>query len=166
MEIAAKLSDLFGFTDSSLSVSLPLITVDRQPYTTVHAGLDLSPSSGADLVLYLNSLPSKNQFDGMTRTRHERFYLQDGNVILLVRVPLRFLSIHFINTRIIQVENVLFRIHKYIVSRDSQTFADMFTVPAPPDTAPEGSTDENPIELFEQSKADLECFLEIMYFPG
>jgi len=83
--------------------------------------------------------------------RHPRFYFPDGNLVLLAG-------------------STLYCIHRYFFDRDSPTFKDMFTLPQGEgkladgsDASPEGTSDDSPIELPDQSENDLECFLELLY---
>lgn len=55
--------------------------------------------------------------------RHQRYYIEDGNIVLLV-------SRMYIKTatdwRLLQVDNCLFKIHIYFLKRESKIFLDMF----------------------------------------
>lgn len=62
-----------------------------------------------------------------------------------------------------QIENTLYRLDKYFFVRDSETFNQMFTLPPIAGEQPQGSSDENPIELEGQDPNDMDCFLSILY---
>jgi len=76
--------------------------------------------------------------------KHDRFYFDDGNISLLIGGD-------------------IYRIHKYFLVRDSAVFADMLSLPSSHGEEPEGSSDDNPIELKGQDKADFDCFLSFFY---
>jgi len=78
--------------------------------------------------------------------KHERYYIQDGNVVF-------------------RVEDTLYRIHRSFLIRDSTYFSEMFnTLPLPAEEeSAEGSSDENPINMKGQDKAEFECFLSFYY---
>ena len=47
--------------------------------------------------------------------------------------------------------------------RDSEMFANVFTLPATPGQPQDGSSDEHPIFLHGEKSADLEAFLSLLY---
>ncbi|KAH9915886.1 uncharacterized protein B0H18DRAFT_885407 [Fomitopsis serialis] len=71
--------------------------------------------------------------------RHERFYLEDGNVIF-------------------QAENVLFNVHRFFLKRGSPVFSDMFSL-----DSDEGRSDDTPIHLQGTAAVDFERFLSCLY---
>jgi len=79
-----------------------------------------------------------------SQRRHERFYFADGNVTF-------------------QVQNILYRVHRYFFERDSVVFAGMFTLPDTPGHQQDGSCDGQPISLHKEEPADFEAFLSILY---
>jgi len=87
---------------------------------------------------------SPNSTTGGNYRKHDRFYFNDGNISLLI-------------------SGDIYRIHKSIVICDSVTFADILSLPSPHGQESEGSSDENPIELKGQDKADFDCFLSFFY---
>jgi len=79
--------------------------------------------------------------------QHESYYLDDGNIVFLV-------------------EDILFRVHRFFLLRDSQVFRDMLSIPVPPaSSSPEGSSDDNPIVLLQVKSADFALLLGIYYNP-
>ncbi|KAF9481107.1 hypothetical protein BDN70DRAFT_876709 [Pholiota conissans] len=62
-------------------------------------------------------------------TYDENYYREDGDAV-------------------IRVENVLFKIHRYLLVRDSSVFADMFNMPQG-DSATIAATNESPIRLYD-----------------
>nr|GAT51539.1 predicted protein [Mycena chlorophos] len=75
---------------------------------------------------------------------HPRFYFADGNVIF-------------------RVENVLYRVHRYFLERDSVVFSSMFSLPPVAGQRPEGETPENPIALEGVTTVDFDRFLAVLY---
>ncbi|PPQ99775.1 hypothetical protein CVT24_009677 [Panaeolus cyanescens] len=86
----------------------------------------------------------KHDVDRESITRHPRFYFPDGNVIF-------------------QIENTLFRVHRYFFQRDSPVFEGMFSLPPPLGEIPEGESEDRPIHLTGVSAKDFEKFLSILY---
>ncbi|KZT72454.1 hypothetical protein DAEQUDRAFT_705618 [Daedalea quercina L-15889] len=76
-----------------------------------------------------------------TPTRHDRFYFEDGNVIFLV-------------------EDVLFKIHRYFLHRESPVFQDMFSFNSEMD---EGKSDDKPILLEGTKSLEFACLLACFY---
>ena len=60
------------------------------------------------------------------------------------------------------MEDTLFRVHRYYLTRESQIFADMFSLPVS-ETA-EGNTDSSPIRIPGVTVKEMESFLTFMYF--
>ncbi|EKM51574.1 uncharacterized protein PHACADRAFT_261791 [Phanerochaete carnosa HHB-10118-sp] len=80
-------------------------------------------------------------------TRHSKFYMHDGDCVL-------------------RIEATLFRIHRFILSRDSSAFEDMFCMPAGDDDRDlprEGYSDDHPIVLEGETASDFEALLVILY---
>jgi len=81
--------------------------------------------------------------------RHEEYYFDDGSVILLV-------------------DGTLFRVHRYYFTRESQIFADMFSLPpceaSGSSGTREGQSDSSPIEIPGVAKQEMESFLGFVYF--
>ena len=83
----------------------------------------------------------------MAAQRHERYYLDDGNIVFLV-------------------EGELFRVHRYFFLRDSPIFRDMLSIPVPASSSsPEGTSDDNPIVLDQVESKDFEHLLWMYYNP-
>jgi hypothetical protein len=61
-----------------------------------------------------------------------------------------------------QIDDTVYRIHRYFL-RDSSIFSDMFSLPCSDEGQAEGTTDDNPIELKGQDKAEFDCFLSFFY---
>ena len=58
------------------------------------------------------------------------------------------------------MKNVLYRVHRYFFQRDSEVFAQMFTLPP---GKQDGSSDDQPLHLEDQEPRDLEAFLSLLY---
>lgn len=65
---------------------------------------------------------------------------------------------------VIQIENTLFRVHKFLLARDSSAFGDMLTLPEYKGvTMLEGSSDLYPIRLYGESSDRFRILLSILY---
>lgn len=64
-----------------------------------------------------------------------------------------------------QVENNLFRVHRYFFTRDSAFFRERLPHPPPPGEFTKGSSDNNPFVLEDTSKVDFERLLWVFYNP-
>jgi len=62
-----------------------------------------------------------------------------------------------------QVENVLYRVPRHFFQRDSEMFAQMFTLPVAHGKPQDGSSDDQPLHLEDQEPGDLEAFLSLLY---
>ncbi|KAJ7210502.1 hypothetical protein GGX14DRAFT_625811, partial [Mycena pura] len=78
--------------------------------------------------------------------RHQKYYLDCTSVIF-------------------KVEDVLFKVPRYLLERNSDTFASLFTLPAPAGShaQTEGQSDENPIVLEGISSIDFQWLLTVLY---
>ncbi|EPQ56535.1 hypothetical protein GLOTRDRAFT_128479 [Gloeophyllum trabeum ATCC 11539] len=85
--------------------------------------------------------------ESIAPTRHEEYYLDDGNVILLAG-------------------DVLFKLHRSLLKKHSPVFRGMWMMPTSVDhTVPlEGASDDNPIDIHTAAR-DFERFLWILYPP-
>lgn len=114
--------------------------------------------------------PSSEKGKGKALERHEEYYIPSGDVVFLVSklicspvcivgVPIRLMTL--------QVENILFRIHRYFLLRDSPVFRDMLSLPAPLDSGleQEGTSDQHPILLPQVTSEDFAHFLWVFYNP-
>jgi hypothetical protein len=64
-----------------------------------------------------------------------------------------------------QVEDVLFRVHRYFLLRDSAYFRKQLPHPPSPGDSHKGSSDSNPLVLDDALKVDFERFLWVFYNP-
>jgi hypothetical protein len=82
-------------------------------------------------------------------SHHPVFYFQDGSAIF--QVCIIALAQHYtcILTSVLQVENLLYRLHMSLLKPTSIIFTNMFSIPSGnnPLSSQEGSTDETPIRL-------------------
>lgn len=130
--------------------------------------LDSAPasSSGGFGVNTASAFPSQDNTkskstDGPTAvTRHETYYIQSGDIVF-------------------QVEDTLFRVHRYFFERESGLFRDMLSLPTPSEANSstdadkeksalrqlEGTTDNNPINLPQVTSDDFTSFLWVFYNP-
>jgi hypothetical protein len=85
----------------------------------------------------------RTQGQGPIPPVQSEYWFDDGNVIL-------------------QAENTQFRVHRYLLSRHSNVFKDMFSLPQPttdPGLTPEGC----PIVFLSDKVIDLECVISAIY---
>ncbi|CAA7266000.1 unnamed protein product [Cyclocybe aegerita] len=83
--------------------------------------------------------------DNPTVTRSAEYWLEDGNIIL-------------------QAENTQYRVHRSILSRQSTVFADMFSLPQPPEFGPgESLVDGCPVVHLQDSAEDVGNLLDLLY---
>ncbi|KAG6918347.1 hypothetical protein DXG01_014996 [Tephrocybe rancida] len=75
--------------------------------------------------------------------RHPVYYFEDGVVIFLV-------------------ENTLFKVHRYYLTRESEVFRGMFELP-PGSDEPEGTDDDHPIRLPEVTTSEFESLMHFFY---
>lgn len=99
------------------------------------------------------------------RRRHEKYYIPSGDVVFLVSRAL--LHVYAFTQTSSQVEDIIFRVHRYFFLRDSPVFRDMFSLPTPPEpgTNVEGASDENPISLPQVTSKEFAHFLWLFYKP-
>lgn len=64
-----------------------------------------------------------------------------------------------------QVDNNLFRVHRYFFTRDSAFFRNELPHPPPPGEYTKGSSDNNPLVLEGITIVDFERFLWVFYNP-
>jgi hypothetical protein len=102
-------------------------------------------------------------------TRHPDYYLEDGNLVVLVRLVFcNAIEVHKPGVR--QVEGTLFNVHRSTLTRHSSVFRDVFALPAPAaaPNAPyiaEGTSDEFPLQLAGIPSVDFERLLWVLYPP-
>jgi len=112
----------------------------------------------------MNSAISPNPI-GERVVRHGEYYIQGGDVIFRVRVFMIGSFLLLIMTHR-QVENYLFRVHRFFFTRDSAYFWDKLPHPPPPGEFTKGSSDNNPFILEDTLKVDFERFLWVFYNPS
>ena len=64
-----------------------------------------------------------------------------------------------------QVENWIFRVHRYFFERESAVFREMLCAPPPPGQAAKGSSDTNLLPLHGVTEVDFSRFLWVFYNP-
>lgn len=91
-------------------------------------------------------------------TQHKHFFFEDGNITFLVRY-LRRNTYALLISRI-QVDGILYRVHRYFFCRDSKIFMTRLSrLPAQ-----EGSESSLPVISLENVKSkDLDAFLSVLY---
>lgn len=91
-----------------------------------------------------------NGGEGTSSKKHSSLWLLDGNIVLID-----------------ERRSILFRIHKSMLSRQSQVFSDMFALPTAI-TTPAGDDDtleDLPLIRMHDSAEDLEALLTYLYDP-
>jgi hypothetical protein len=86
-------------------------------------------------------------------------------LVLLVRFPRSITSLcapdhHWP----LQVEGTIFRVPRSVF-HDSHIFADMFSVPSPPNTPVDGSSAEHPLRLEGVTRDEIKVFLRLFLPP-
>ena len=75
--------------------------------------------------------------------------------------PLTYMAIrHFAAA---QVENTLFKVHRYYLTRESEVFRTMFSCPSSSEHGQEGVDDSKPIHLPGVTSRQFEALLEFFY---
>ena len=93
--------------------------------------------------------------------RHNEYYMQDGDVIFLVRPEGSLFASECSHTDIFKVEDTLFKIHKRLLTRSKASiFTTMFE-----SSQIKGETDETPFELQGDSVEDFEGLMRVLYPP-
>ncbi|VDC00415.1 unnamed protein product [Peniophora sp. CBMAI 1063] len=77
-------------------------------------------------------------------SRDPDYYMSDGSCIILV-------------------DNVLFNVHRTLLARDSSFFSSLFLVPSPGDLPQDGSSDDKPLVLHNDSAPAFRNFLWVLY---
>ncbi|KAI0327139.1 hypothetical protein GY45DRAFT_1284362 [Cubamyces sp. BRFM 1775] len=77
--------------------------------------------------------------------RHRDYFFNDGNVVL-------------------QVESVLYKLHRSLLEKHSPVFRELFTIPQSPGST-EGCSEDNPIILAGVRATDFTRFLWLLYPP-
>lgn len=108
--------------------------------------------------------------------RHDQYYIQGGDVIFrvsavhglhLLDLQASYLIVECLNRLIClpQVENYLFRVHRYFFVRESPYFRDKLPHPPPPGEHVQGANDHNPFVLEDALSEDFARFLWVFYNP-
>jgi hypothetical protein len=102
-----------------------------------------------------------------TTARHHRdYYITGADLVISVRgFPIEYRAVN--KTVCQQVENTLFRVHRYFFLRDSAYFREKVPQPpSPPDlSSGPGSSDKLPLILDDASKVDFQRLLWVFYNP-
>ena len=69
---------------------------------------------------------------GNSSPRHEHWYIEDGNMVFLVRQKLAKITDRLTSSRCFQVGGKLFRLHDVFLKTMSNFFNTMFKLPQPP----------------------------------
>jgi hypothetical protein len=64
----------------------------------------------------------------------------------------------------VQVEGQKYKVHRYFLTRESEFFADLFSLPPPGDSASVEGSDEHPISVPGTSTKEFENLLRFFYF--
>jgi hypothetical protein len=97
--------------------------------------------------------------------RHKKLYLQGGDVIIRVRSSAPTLRISSCSRRWSQVENLLFRIHSYFLTRESAFFRDLLLHTSTFGDEIKPSSDDCPFYLEDCSADEFTIFCWVFYNP-
>lgn len=89
-------------------------------------------------------------FNESDATRHIELYFPDGDLILAARDTSKAVT--------------LFRVHRFMLSRNSSVFADMFSLPANPQV--NEMCDGVPVVEMADDVDDLEKLIGVLYSPA
>src|SRR5713101_4628047 len=91
---------------------------------------------------------------------HSQYYITSADLIVHVRVfPIECHVVASSEAKSQQVEDTLFRIHRYFLMRESAYFRSQLPHPPSPGDTFKGSSDNNPLVLEDTLKVDFERFL-------
>lgn len=97
---------------------------------------------------------------------HSQYYITGADLIVLVRgFPIECRVVALSEAESQQVEDTLFRMHRYFLTRDSAYFRNILPSPPSPGDPFKGSSDNNPLVLEDTLKVDFERFLWVFYNP-
>lgn len=99
--------------------------------------------------------------------RHADYYIHGGDIIFRVRG----FMISIVSCRVpimtrLQVEDTLFRVHRFFFTRESAFFRSKLPHPPPPGEFTKGSSDVHPLVLEGTLEVDFERFLWVFYNPS
>jgi hypothetical protein len=111
------------------------------------------------------STPSSPSSLTVPITRHKRYYIHEADVTIRVHC----IYIESLLTLTIachaQVENYMFRVHRYFLERESAYFRLRLDKSTHPERDPPGSSESNPLVLDEATSDGFACFLWVFYNP-
>lgn len=120
-------------------------------------------------------MTDQSEAKALPAIRDEKYYFADGNIVLLVGGVLFKVRIYInaiLSTHTVFLFSVL-QIHSSLLTQESETFKDMFTLPVAqrPSGEPtgseeivvEGSCDESPIAVPEAACSSFRSFLFMFY---
>jgi hypothetical protein len=142
-------------TDSSYLVILPLAPL-LLPLYLVLISQAASPSP--------SPMPIKINSSTDTASHHGEYYITGADLIVRVRgFPIEIMLLSKSENR--QVQDTLFRIHRYFFLRESAHFRSKLPHAPSPGDSHKGSSDNNPLVLDDALKVDFERFLWVFYNP-
>jgi len=97
---------------------------------------------------------------------HGQYYITGAD--LIVRVCGFSIEYHVValsEAESQQVEDTLFRVHRYFLIRESAYFRSKLSHPPSPGDSSTGSSDNNPLVLEDALKVEFERFLWVFYNP-
>lgn len=112
------------------------------------------------------TITSKQNTGSQRIVRHHEYYIHGGDIIFRVRrsvMSIVFCRIPTVTHR--QVEDTLFRVHRYFFIRESAFFRSKLPHPPPPGEFTKGSSDVHPLVLEDTLEVDFERFLWVFYNP-
>jgi len=113
-----------------------------------------------------STIISKQSTGSQRIVRHPEYYIHGGDIIFRVRgsvISIVFRRIPTVMRR--QVEDTLFRVHRYFFIRESAFFRSKLPHPPPPGEFTKGSSDVHPLVLEDTLEVEFERFLWVFYNP-
>lgn len=92
------------------------------------------------------------------------FYFEDSLVVLQASHAITAFFPFYLPPPYIQVDGQTYKIHRYFLTRESQFFSDLFSLPQPGDSASAEGSDNNPIKVPEIPANEFENLLQFFYF--
>jgi hypothetical protein len=100
----------------------------------------------------------------LTIERKRPFYFEDSQVVLQASHTITAFLFLYLPSPCIQVDGQTYKIHRYFLTRESQFFSDLFSLPQPGDSASVEGSDNNPIKVPETPTNEFENLLRFFYF--
>jgi hypothetical protein len=158
----ARTSNLFRVRHRYLEEFSNRNVAELDIQTTFASEFDLISAFDLSTVSYLQE-DLRTATDSDVIQRDEAYYHVD--IIFSVNF-LKLFTTHLVTHFRLQVENILFKLPRYLFEESSEVFQDMFLLPAPEGMPYDGSSDEQPLILQGVRKLDFRRLLRAMKVPA